>query len=29
VERPREESRPDAIAAQVIEAQPFFGQIKP
>ncbi len=28
VESPGEESRPDAIAAQVIEAQPSFGQIK-
>ena len=24
-----EESRPDAVAAQAIEAKPVFGQIKP
>ena len=29
VESPGEESRPDGVAAQAIEAQPVFGQIKP
>jgi hypothetical protein len=28
-EGPGEESRPDGVAAQAIEAQPVFGQIKP
>jgi hypothetical protein len=26
---PGEESRPDGVAAQAIEAQPVFGQIRP
>lgn len=29
VESPGEESRPDGVAAQAIEAEPVFGQIKP
>jgi hypothetical protein len=29
VESPGEESRPNGVAAQAIEAQPVFGQIKP
>ena len=29
LESPGEESQPDAVAAQAIEAQPFFGQITP
>ena len=28
-EGPGEESRPDAVAAQAIEAKPVFGQIEP
>jgi hypothetical protein len=28
-EGPGEESRPDVVAAQAIEAKPVFGQIKP